>query len=88
MKKGGRPRAQPGARRVGVPVRLPEWLVVWIDSKGTTRAKVIEDALLAAIAAEQNAKPIATGEGPFVDCWALQEVYFDENGNPMAHRDP
>ncbi len=52
--KGGRPPASPGARRVGVPVRLPEWLVAWIDSKGTTRAQVIEDALVAALNKERG----------------------------------
>ena len=52
--KGGRPPAAPGARRVNVPVRLPEWLVAWIDSKGTTRAQVIEDALVAALNKERG----------------------------------
>lgn len=53
--KGGRPPAAPGARRVNVPLRLPEWLVAWIDSKGATRAQVIEDALVAALNKERGA---------------------------------
>ena len=46
--KGGRPPALPGLRRVNVPVRLPAWLVQWIDAQAGTRADVIESALLKA----------------------------------------
>lgn len=46
--KGGRPPAPPALRRVNVPVRLPAWLVEWIDAQGMTRADVIEAALLKA----------------------------------------
>lgn len=48
INKGGRPVAEPHLRRVIVPVRLPAWLVEWIDAQGTTRADVIERALLKA----------------------------------------
>lgn len=54
VNKGGRPPAAPGAKRLNVPVRLPEWLVTWIDSNGTTRAQVIEDALVAALNKERG----------------------------------
>ena len=46
--KGGRPPAPPGLRRVNVPLRLPAWLVEWIDTQAGTRADVIEAALLKA----------------------------------------
>jgi hypothetical protein len=46
--KGGRPPPLPGQRRVNVPLRLPEWLVEWIDAQGSTRAEVIEAALMKA----------------------------------------
>ena len=46
--KGGRPPSAPGARRVNVPLRLPEWLAQWIDAQPQTRAEVIEAALLKA----------------------------------------
>lgn len=46
--KGGRPPAPRGLRRVNVPLRLPAWLVEWIDAQGGTRAELIEAALLKA----------------------------------------
>jgi len=46
--KGGRPPAQPQLQRVNVPLRLPRWLVEWIDQQDGTRADVIEAALLKA----------------------------------------
>ncbi|MEY2656187.1 MAG: hypothetical protein RLZZ524_3215 [Pseudomonadota bacterium] len=46
--KGGRPPAAPHLQRVNVPLRLPSWLVEWIDAQGGTRADVIEAALLKA----------------------------------------
>jgi hypothetical protein len=46
--KGGRPPAPPGLRRVNVPLRLPSWLVEWIDSQPGTRAELIEAAVLKA----------------------------------------
>ena len=41
--KGGRPPAPPQLQRVNVPLRLPRWLVEWIDQQEGTRADVIED---------------------------------------------
>ena len=35
-------------KRIGVPLRLPAWLVQWIDTLPGTRAAVIEAALLKA----------------------------------------
>ena len=46
--KGGRPPAPPQLQRVNVPLRLPRWLVEWIDRQEGTRADVIEAALLKA----------------------------------------
>lgn len=46
--KGGRLPAQPQLQRVNVPLRLPRWLVEWIDQQEGTRADVIEAALLKA----------------------------------------
>lgn len=46
--KGGRPPAPPQLQRVNVPLRLPRWLVEWIDQQKGTRANVIEAALLKA----------------------------------------
>lgn len=46
--KGGRPPAPPQLQRVNVPLRLPAWLVAWIDAQPGTRADVIEAALLKA----------------------------------------
>ena len=46
--KGGRPPAQPGLRRVNVPLRLPEWLVQWMAEQPETPAELIEAALLKA----------------------------------------
>lgn len=47
-RNGGRPPAEPHLRRVNVPVRLPRWMVEWIDAQDGTRADVIEAALLKA----------------------------------------
>ena len=44
----GRRPADPGLVRVAVPLRLPTWMVEWIDAHGGTRADVIEAALLKA----------------------------------------
>jgi hypothetical protein len=46
--KGGRPPAPPQFQRVNVPLRLPRWLVEWIDAQGSTRANLIEAAILKA----------------------------------------
>lgn len=46
--KGGRPPAPPQLQRVNVPLRLPRWLVEWIDQQEATRAELIEAALLKA----------------------------------------
>jgi len=48
--KGGRPPTPPHLQRINVPLRLPRWLVEWIDAKCVTwpdgtRADVIESAL-------------------------------------------
>jgi len=40
--------APPQLQRVNVPLRLPRWLVEWIDQQEGTRADVIEAALLKA----------------------------------------
>ena len=46
--KGGRPPAPPQLQRVNVPLRLPRWLVEWIDQQPGTRADVIESGMLKA----------------------------------------
>jgi hypothetical protein len=58
--KGGRPPAEPHLQRINVPLRLPRWLVDWMDAhrvynrklfqagKPGTRAEVIEAALIKA----------------------------------------
>ena len=46
--KAGRPPAPPHLKRVDVPLRLPAWLVAWIDAQPGTRAGVIEAALMRA----------------------------------------
>lgn len=48
QRKGGRPPAEPHLQRINVPVRLPRWMVEWIDAQDGTRADVIEAALLKA----------------------------------------
>lgn len=47
-KKPGRPQTAAHLQRVTVPLRLPRWLVKWIDAQEGTRADVIEAALLKA----------------------------------------
>ena len=27
-------------------------------------------------------------KGPYINCWALREVLFDADGEPIAHRTP
>ena len=44
----GRKPAAPHLVRVAVPLRLPAWLVAFIDAQVGTRADVIEAALLKA----------------------------------------
>jgi hypothetical protein len=44
----GRPALPPGEQRINVPVRLPRWLVEWIDGQDGTRADVIEAAIIKA----------------------------------------
>jgi hypothetical protein len=44
--KGGRPPAPPHLQRINVPLRLPRWLVEWIDAQDLPRSKVIEAALM------------------------------------------
>ena len=44
----GRKPAAPHLERVAVPLRLPAWLVEWIDAQGGTRAELIEAAILKA----------------------------------------
>ncbi len=44
----GRKPTDPQFVRVAVPLRLPAWLVEWIDAQPDTRADVIEAALLKA----------------------------------------
>ncbi len=46
--KGGRPPAAPHLQRVNVPLRLPRWLVEWIDAQPGFRTNVIQDAILKA----------------------------------------
>ena len=51
--KGGRPPAEPHLQRINVPVRLPRWMVKWIDGQlidgaHCSRAAVIEAALIRA----------------------------------------
>lgn len=44
----GRKPTAPHMVRVAVPLRLPAWLVQWIDSQPGTRAAAIEAALIKA----------------------------------------
>jgi hypothetical protein len=44
--KGGRPKVDHHTRRINVPLRLPRWVVEWIDTQPGTRAAVIERAML------------------------------------------
>ena len=44
--KGGRPPAAAHLQRINVPLRLPRWMVEWIDAQDGTRADVIQLALL------------------------------------------
>lgn len=44
----GRKPAAPALVRGAVPLRLPAWLVEWIDAQDGTRADVIEAAILKA----------------------------------------
>ena len=53
----GRHEAAPDQYRVPVPLRLPAWLVVFIDSQGGSRASVIEAALLKAHKLKAPRKP-------------------------------
>ena len=46
--KAGRPPIASHLQRVSVPLRLPRWVVEWIDAQEGTRADVIEAALLKA----------------------------------------
>jgi len=48
VNKGGRPPAAPDAKRINVPVRLPQWLVAWMAEQTGTPAELIEAALLKA----------------------------------------
>lgn len=44
----GRKSPAPGFARRAVPLRLPEWLVAWLDQQSEKRAQVIEAALVKA----------------------------------------
>jgi len=45
-KRAGRPPAQTELKKRMVSIRLPEWLLVWMDEQPeTNRAILIEDAL-------------------------------------------
>lgn len=46
--KGGRPPAAPHLQRINVPLRLPRWMVEWIDAQGGARSDVIEAAIVKA----------------------------------------
>ena len=48
INKGGRPAAPPHLQRINVPLRLPRWLVEWMDQGPGTRTAYIEAALLKA----------------------------------------
>ena len=39
-RRGGRPPAPPGLRRVNVPLRLPEWLVQWMAEQPEAPASI------------------------------------------------
>ena len=56
--KRGRQPLQPGERRIGVHVRLPEWLVQWMADQPETTTQVVEAAVLRsysdALAAQYN----------------------------------
>ena len=44
----GRKPSDPHLVRVAVPIRLPAWLVEWIDTQQGTRAALIEAAIIKA----------------------------------------
>jgi hypothetical protein len=52
QRKGGRPPAELHLQRINVPLRLPRWMVEWIDGQcnkcAWTRAEVIQAALIKA----------------------------------------
>jgi hypothetical protein len=41
-------------------------------------------ALLRDLAAEPVQEPVQ----PYINCWAVRDVYFDADGNPAMHQDP
>ena len=43
--KRGRPPIAPEQRREPLHVRLPRWLIDWLDTREEGRAELIEDAL-------------------------------------------
>jgi hypothetical protein len=43
--KGGRPPVKPPLQRINVPLRLPRWMVEWIDAQTGPRSGVIEAAV-------------------------------------------
>ena len=32
--------------------------------------------------------PVAKSGQPYINCWTVRDVYFDDEGNPSMHRDP
>lgn len=42
----GRPPAAPHLARVMVAIRLPQWLVTWIEAQGGDKTALIEEALI------------------------------------------
>ena len=43
--KRGRPRLAPDQRRELLHVRLPRWIIDWIDAREESRAELVEEAL-------------------------------------------
>jgi hypothetical protein len=45
QKNVGRPQASPELKKMPISIKLPKWLLDWLDSQDVSRAVLIEDAL-------------------------------------------
>ena len=46
MKKAGRPKAALNLKKMPISLKLPKWLIEWLDSQNQSRAVLIEKALI------------------------------------------
>jgi len=46
MKKAGRPKAPLNLKKMPISLKLPKWLIDWLDSQDQSRAVLIEKALI------------------------------------------